>query len=82
MCHPSERHTLTHRLPKEAWIRNDLEATAATRHDTLNGRMRNFVHVREVRQNLFPCRQDVVRGNYRSQEYITVPTQPLSQYLR
>ena len=49
MCDPSERCTLTHRLPKVAQIRDDLKATAATRDDALNSRIRNFVHVRELR---------------------------------
>ena len=49
MCDPSERHTFTHRLPKETQIRNHLKATAATRHDTVNSRICNFVHFCEVR---------------------------------
>ena len=49
MRDPSERYTLTHRLPKQAQIGNDLKATATTRHDAVDSRIRNFVHVREVR---------------------------------
>ena len=74
MCDSPERRPLTHRLPKKAQIRNHLETLAATRHDALNRRKRNLVHVREVRQHLFPCGQNVFRGNDASQEYVAVYT--------